>query len=167
MTDRDYFAAAALSGLLDKNDAGKDIAAWWPEMACNAAYRWADAMLRERERTNHDAAPATRATKGGDTPAPDAVGTGKYIGPVAWAVCDATWYHDVRLSQWTAEAHAAKLNAARAANVYRAVPLYRQPQPTLTDAEREAIVAAIRSWPAIGVTRENVETLRCLLARLS
>jgi hypothetical protein len=37
----------------------------------------------------------------------------------------------------------------------------------LTDAEREAIVAAIRSWPAIGVSKESVESLRGLLARLS
>jgi transposase len=37
----------------------------------------------------------------------------------------------------------------------------------LTDAEREAIEAAIRSWPAIGVSRENVDSLRGLLERLS
>ncbi len=37
---------------------------------------------------------------------------------------------------------------------------------TLTDDEREAIVAAIRSWPAIGVSKENVESLRGLLERL-
>jgi hypothetical protein len=37
---------------------------------------------------------------------------------------------------------------------------------TLTDAEREAIAAAIRSWPAIGVSHENVESLRGLLDRL-
>ncbi len=43
----------------------------------------------------------------------------------------------------------------------------RSESPTLTDAEREAIVAAIRSWPAIGVSKENVESLRGLLARLS
>ena len=37
----------------------------------------------------------------------------------------------------------------------------------LTDEEREAIVAAIRSWPAIGVSKENVESLCGLLERLA
>ncbi len=42
------------------------------------------------------------------------------------------------------------------------VPLYREPQPTLTDEEREAIVAAIRRG---GQWRWS-ETLRGLLERL-
>lgn len=46
---RDHFAAAALTGILDKTDAGNELAAWWPEMACRAAYRWADAMLAVRD----------------------------------------------------------------------------------------------------------------------
>jgi len=52
MTDRDTFAAAALSGILTKDDAAQleKMASWWPEWACSAAYRWADAMLRERSR---------------------------------------------------------------------------------------------------------------------
>jgi len=73
---RDTFAAAALSGILTKDDAAQleKMAPWWPEWACSAAYRWADAMLRERERhhipdagkmventTTHDAAPEARA----------------------------------------------------------------------------------------------------------
>jgi hypothetical protein len=76
MTDPDTFAAAALTGLLPKDDAAKpeSMAPWWPEWVCAAAYRWADAMLREQERhhipdagkmientTNHDAAPEARA----------------------------------------------------------------------------------------------------------
>jgi hypothetical protein len=84
MTDRDTFAAAALTGLLTKDDAAKpeSMAPWWPEWACSAAYRWADAMLRERERhhipdagkmtentTNHDAVPEAKAYADGE-PAP-------------------------------------------------------------------------------------------------
>jgi hypothetical protein len=50
MTDRDQFAAAALTGLLSKEDAAepKNLAAWWPEYVCRRSYEWADAMLRER-----------------------------------------------------------------------------------------------------------------------
>ena len=57
MTDRDTFAAAALTGLLTKDDAAKpeSMAPWWPEWVCAAAYRWADAMLRERG--NHSETP--------------------------------------------------------------------------------------------------------------
>jgi hypothetical protein len=49
---RDTFAAAALSGILTKDDAAQleKMAPWWPEWACSAAYRWADAMLFERDR---------------------------------------------------------------------------------------------------------------------
>lgn len=57
MTDRDHFAAAALTGLLASRE--------WPidsDEAAHYCYRVADAMLRERERTNHDAAPAARAS---------------------------------------------------------------------------------------------------------
>ena len=54
MTDRDHFAAAALTGLLSQCAAEDREAA---ETAA-AAMRYADAMLRERAKTNHDAAPA-------------------------------------------------------------------------------------------------------------
>jgi hypothetical protein len=46
MTDRDYFAAAALAGLManpNNNDTTADAIRFW-------AWNWADAMLRERER---------------------------------------------------------------------------------------------------------------------
>jgi hypothetical protein len=49
---RDTFAAAALTGLL----ASMQKNAFAEEMASHA-YELADAMIRERERTNHDAAP--------------------------------------------------------------------------------------------------------------
>ncbi|NBW11914.1 MAG: hypothetical protein EBR82_28165 [Caulobacteraceae bacterium] len=50
---RDTFAAAALAGILTKDDAAQleKMAPWWPEWACSAAYRWADAMIREREKS--------------------------------------------------------------------------------------------------------------------
>lgn len=44
MTDRDTFAAAALTGLLAEGDDGS----FSEESYVRAAYRWADAMLRER-----------------------------------------------------------------------------------------------------------------------
>lgn len=55
---RDTFAAAALTGLLASNP--YDQAMTYAEYA-NESYRMADAMLRESERTNHDAAPAAKA----------------------------------------------------------------------------------------------------------
>lgn len=44
---RDYLAAAALAGLLAQGDDGS----FSEESYARGAYRWADAMLRERERT--------------------------------------------------------------------------------------------------------------------
>ena len=57
MDDRDNFAAAALTGLLYHNHEPPKPVSWWVEQA----YEYADAMLRERERTNLDAAPAATA----------------------------------------------------------------------------------------------------------
>ena len=48
ITDRDHFAAAALTGLLAQGDDGS----FSEESYARGAYRWADAMLRERERTS-------------------------------------------------------------------------------------------------------------------
>jgi hypothetical protein len=53
---RDTFAAAALAGIIANEGAGPSLS-----NTCAYAYRIADAMLRERERTNHDAAPEARA----------------------------------------------------------------------------------------------------------
>jgi hypothetical protein len=52
MTDRDYFAAAALTR-------GMGVLGY--EQIAKSCYEMADVMLRERERTNHDAVPAARA----------------------------------------------------------------------------------------------------------
>ena len=46
MTERDHFAAAALTGLLYHNHEPAKPVSWWTEQA----YDYADAMLRERER---------------------------------------------------------------------------------------------------------------------
>lgn len=55
MTDRDHFAAAALTGLIVamRDESMSEV--------CESAYDLADAMLRERRQTNHDAAPAATA----------------------------------------------------------------------------------------------------------
>lgn len=66
MTDRDTFAAAALTGLLAQGDDGS----FSEESYVRGAYRWADAMLRERAKTNHDAAPAARASVESVAPQP-------------------------------------------------------------------------------------------------
>jgi hypothetical protein len=52
MTDRDYFAAAALT---------RGMGVIGCEQIAKACYAMADAMLRERERTNHDAVPEAKA----------------------------------------------------------------------------------------------------------
>jgi hypothetical protein len=65
---RDTFAAAALTGLLVNGPFNADAV---PRLA----YSMADSMLRERERTNHDAVPEAKATNDGGTPK-DADGTG-------------------------------------------------------------------------------------------
>jgi hypothetical protein len=53
MTDRDYFAAAALTR-------GMGVLGY--EQIAKSCYEMADAMLRERERTNHDAVPEAIAS---------------------------------------------------------------------------------------------------------
>jgi hypothetical protein len=68
---RDTFAAAALTGLLSRSIAPEQAMSQYVRIAAT----YADAMLRERERTNHDAAPKAKATNDGGTPK-DADGTG-------------------------------------------------------------------------------------------
>lgn len=71
MGDRDTFAAAALTGILARG-------AWVSSECAAEAYLHADAMIRKRGRTNHDAVPEAKADgQGRDNPAtPDHVGTG-------------------------------------------------------------------------------------------
>ena len=155
MTDRDHFAAAALTGLLANEGDGPVLS-----QQCEYAYRIADAMLRERERTatstNHDAAPAARA----GTP-----GTGDTREPVAWGVC---WSHDVLDCEFVYE-HRDNAKAVADERNGSIAPLYRQPQPTLTDAEREAICRASQYLSQNDVFEgmaEDAATLRGLLERL-
>ncbi len=62
MTDRDTFAAAALTGLLAAPTDKDRSSEYWARFS----YEIADAMLRERERTIHDAAPAATARTDAD-----------------------------------------------------------------------------------------------------
>jgi hypothetical protein len=159
MTDRDHFAAAALTGLIAR--AGKI-----PFDGVADCYEWADAMLRERERTNHDAAPAARAPE----PEPEAArrrpagGTGESQEPVVWAVMLAD-NHRI----WGVYALEEEANAINdvVAGGHGVAPLYLQPQPTLTDAEREAVewfsnFARPQNGPVIG---RHAAALRGLLER--
>jgi hypothetical protein len=154
---RDTFAAAALTGWL----ASQQTVISEAEMATRA-YRYADAMLRERERhhipdagnmventTNHDAVPEAR--DGGSTlgnPVPPATVTGNTHKPVAWARCYPNGGPmSVFLDRPPADAE----------------PLYRS--PTLTDAEREAIERAAFVSDQAGLEK-SAATLRNLLERM-
>ena len=97
MTDRDHFAAAALTGLLS-DEANQYPTALQREHLLKHAYRWADAMLRERERTDLDAAPAA----------------------VAWLAHSDEWQ--------MVSLHREHADAAAAENGAEVIPLYRTPQ---------------------------------------
>lgn len=79
MTMRDHFAAAALTGLLANGDYGM-------ESTPGLAWDMADAMLRERERTNHDAVPAATASGAGVTPAIDRLREWERHGSWRWGL---------------------------------------------------------------------------------
>lgn len=167
MTDRDTFAAAALTGLLATGQGpyhGEDYFA-------KAAYKAADAMLRERGRTNHDAAPeATADGQGRDNPVtPDHVGTGNTQEPVAWAVTIPLGRGRYAVDDFFMSPKAAKeacdlriKNTSRGGEV---IPLYRHPQPTLTDDEREAILGVIDAEHRRGAW-QWADTLSKLLERM-
>ena len=114
---RDTFAATALTGMIGARE--------WPidsDEAAHYCYRVADAMLREREQTNHDAVPEAKAKPSDRGPDQSQVGTGNTHKPIAWA----RFYpnggpESVYLDRPPADAE----------------PLYRS--PTLTDAERDAV----------------------------
>jgi len=70
MTDRDHFAAAALTGLLAQGDDGS----FSEESYVRGAYRWADAMLRERGKLSASDSTAHEGDScrgGGDCPVPE------------------------------------------------------------------------------------------------
>ena len=169
MTDRDHFAAAALTGMLSKSIAPEQAMSEYVRIA--AAY--ADAMLRERGQTNLDAVPAATA-QSCEKSRPQAVselgnpvrhstqdGTGNTQEPVAWAVVYPNGAEAI--IAWR------KSDAEDMASASdRIEPLYRHQQPTLTDAERTAIKTAIvylkedDDFPGIA---EDKATLLALLER--
>jgi hypothetical protein len=177
MTDRDTFAAAALTGWL----ASQQTVISKKEMAMRA-YDYADAMLRERERTNHDAVPEATARTDADRDRTDkaAARPGEGTGDIpcsrareiaAWAVYVNGEYD----SSYGPDAIDEALEIAADCSG-EVVPLYRTPQShatpgegsvhdvcTLTAEEREAIADAIRRLWGF----DCAATLRSLLERLA
>ena len=156
MNDRDTFASAALTGLLG-GPGDKDFSMdYW----ARHAYEAADAMLRERERTNHDAVPAAKARTDAATGEPGGgEGAGDIHEPVAWWFkCND--YESVTLLREHADAMAEPYGTTPA-------PLYRA--PTLTPEEREAVRQAADAYADDDANDECAkiaDTLRSLLQRL-
>ena len=134
MTDRDTFAAAALTGLLG-GPGDKDFSMdYW----ARHAYEAADAMLRERERTNHDAAPAATARTDADRDRTDKAATrpGEGTGDIP----DSRTRDIVtRLRRWC---HAVDAESAQDLMDEAASEIERL---RIRDCEREAIAAAAAS----------------------
>jgi hypothetical protein len=131
MTDRDHFAAAALTALLAS---GEDCVDPYMASMCERAYEWADAMLRERERTNLDPEPAGKAAEPeSSVPLGSVCGTGNTQKPVAWRAY---------ASDGSEAVYSLYEQARAAADEWKwsVEPLYRS--ATLTDEEREAIALA-------------------------
>ena len=165
MTDRDHFAAAALTGLIAvmRDESIGEI--------CESAYGWADAMLRERGSQSEppNSSPVTEPMRK-ERQAEVSAGSE----PVAWAVV----YPNDEVAVIAFKRQDAE---ERATASDRIVPLYRQPpcqdflqkNLTLTDAEREAVATAIgvMDWQAAYFSRLNKgeplpsATLRGLLER--
>jgi hypothetical protein len=147
---RDRFACAAMAGLAATIPVNS---VYHQDIIANQAYGLADAMLRERERTNHDAVPEAKAyadgepapKRGGEAGLSSRDGTGNTQRPVAWArFFPNGGPQSVYLDRPPPDAE----------------PLYRS--PTLTDSEREAIEAAIVGRLELG----DFATLRTLLERI-
>jgi hypothetical protein len=164
MTDRDTFAAAALTGLLANNYFSLG------DEAAKRCYQYADAMLRERERTNHDAAPAAKARTdsascgrgcdGTDKPVTlPAVGTGD--------ICERLrrWFKDVNAVPATdlMDEAATEIEVQRACTSAARAEFARL---RLTDEEREA-VAYYSDYGETPGEASRAATLRSLLARLA
>jgi hypothetical protein len=159
MTDRDTFAAAALAGIIANEGEG-----WSLSNTCAYAYRIADAMLREQERTNHDAVPAAKAEEP-ESSVP--LGSGSALAntpaePVAWVAFATDGSESSAVYSMREQAQAAANDWG-----WSFAPLYaRLP---LTDAEREAIECFAREeWTTLRWSKveEHCDTLRNLLERL-
>jgi hypothetical protein len=182
MTDRDTFAAAALTGILaNPHD---DLLASDDSYA-TMAYELADAMIRERLRQFDrsqpiepaDAKPATHATPGegsvqggSSTPKSYEKSDEKRVfsdmknEPVAWAVAlgDKGRVLD---GIYISKAKADEVLEWRNQNTEygaRLIPLYDSLPPTLTAEEREAVEHFAREFKG-----PRAATLRSLLARLA
>ena len=139
-TLRDTFAAAALTGLLAQGDDGS----FSEESYVRAAYRWADAMLRERAKTNHDAAPAAKAV-----PEPDAVqpnGEGLGIGDLQArfhsAVMD--WISEATVAYQTAHPNSIRIMAEACTSCWDAFDRLEYP----TDVARPDTNGEVAGGPA-------------------
>jgi len=104
-----------------------------------------------------------------DNEEPSAASAGSVDEPVAWAVLGKGEIagHVIGLHDTAMEAHArvgrmVGWGEISTADKVQVVPLYRQPQPTLTDAERDALEVACQDLRHT----EEVATLRGLLERL-
>ena len=159
MTDRDHFAAAALTGLLARPDVDADPLEH--HFCCEDAYKWADAMLRERERnrmSQNTAETLRTVTEPISKEKRAEVSDGK---PVAWAVV----YPNDEVAVIAFKRRDAD---ERASASDRIIPLYRHTQPTLTGAEREAVEQAavrVESLCQRG-SQHMAATLRGLLERM-
>ena len=111
-----FRSAAALTGLLTKDDAAnpQDMAPWWPECACSAAYRWADAMLRERDLSRAGQSATETRASGEKCPGRESVtrsGTRNSTPPSPCTPGDGTWLGECTITAEEREAiaHAADL----------------------------------------------------------
>lgn len=194
MTDRDHFAAAALTGLLS------NVQRYQNEPLTRQAYEIADFMLRERGRavTAHDAAPAARAETSVKEPMvhatgepggePDGtIGTGKQPAPPCVETDGFSPGSSSELINRSAERESPRRECEE--SQLRDVPqddnsraaggpehhILEHQHPTLTDDERNAIRTAEGGYFAWkddndeGYSPERIavsETLRKLLERL-
>ena len=149
MTDRDHFAAAALTGLLS------NVQRYQNEPLTRQAFEIADFMLRERGKKPE---PPDSSTVTEPMPKEKRAGVSDGSKPVAWAVMDGSEFMEFCVD---------KEEARCAAGYYGdcpIVPLYRRPQPTLTDAEREALHHVVGD--VADITGPVEDALRGLLERM-
>jgi hypothetical protein len=184
MTDRDHFAAAALTGLLAGSEHTREVDAL---DHTETAYYIADAMLRERERTEQSpsgsgsggtsgSAPERQSPaseRGGGVPLdvtrPDngeaAGGRGQNTQePVAWAVfCgDSRYCYDHYDDECEAQAIADMLAGDdRGDSLWHIVPLYRNPQTCPYVVGRTTLHCSLTPFTLTDAEREAIERSAC------
>lgn len=155
---RDHFAAAAMAGLIAE---GGDWRLDYIGRPCMRAYEWADAMLRERERTIHGASPEARARTDGGSVGTDKAeplthrGTGDTLSPIAKRETDSP-----QAVASTPPTHATPGDGTS------------QGRCTLTPEERESVIWAATMLPAMAHPSSasahcHAAVLRRLCSRLS